>query len=337
MSSFNPGTAGLSQAALSGLRPLSIGEMLDRAFSICFKHLVPFLAIVSIVVLPQLVSYYLGFKDVLSTMSDAIDAAQKSAGGVAPPVDPTRILQAYANGAPYLAGFVLIALFIVPLSNAAIVSGVSRAYLGLPVRFAACYADALLRWLPLVGLTLLWFAVTLLAAVTSFIFFFLLASALAAMGALLGSTGVAIAIVIGIALGVGVLLLVFDLYLAAAYSFVGAVLEGLGPGAAFVSGFTRVFGEGQFWRSLGIAASLFGIIIGLELIGGLIGGLTQVVTHSYAIEFAVSGIVGAFTYPFLFAVVAVSYYDVRIRREGFDLQILAAQLGASPASTPTPR
>src|SRR4029077_15209124 len=97
---------------------------------------------------------------------------------------------------------------------------------------------------------------------------------------------------------------------------------------SFSSGFRRVFGENQFWRSLGITAALFGVLIGFGIVAGVIGGLAMGLTHSFAAYFAVSAVLNAFIYPFAFAVVAVSYYDVRIRREGFDLQVLAARFGA---------
>jgi hypothetical protein len=332
MSSFDPGAGRYSQAAVRDLRPLSIGEILDRAFSICFRHFIAFASLVAVIVGPQLLFYYLGARDMLSATTDMLGEAT-STGAPPVPMDPNKMLALYANGAPYFLILAVLAVLVVPLSNAAVVSGVSRAYLGLPVRFAQCYADAFPRWRALILLMLLWLAAVMLASITFVLAFAILGAALAFMGSLLGTVGLVVAIVIGVAVGAGCLLLAFELYLAAAYSFVAAVLEGVGAGFAFRSGFQRVFGEGQFWRSAGIAAALFGIIIGFELIGATIGMAAIAIAHSYALEFVMNGLIGAFTYPFLFAVVAVSYYDVRIRREGFDLQMLAAQLGATPPAS----
>ena len=312
------------------LRPLSIGEMLDRAFSICFKYLVPFLSLVSVVLIPQLVLSYFGSRDILSAMSDSISAVQNaSRGAAAGALDAQRILQAEENGAPFIFGTAIISLLFIPLANAAIVSGVSRAYLGMPVRFADCYADAWRRWPTLLGLTLIWVASVVVASIAVILGFIIVGAALGAMAGLLGTAGIVFSVVAGIVLGLGALLFVFQLYLAAAYSFVAAVLEHIGPIAAFVSGFQRVFGEDQFWRSLAIAASIFGIIIGVHMVSGIVGWAAIILGHAIAIDFVASGVATAFSYPFLFAVVAVSYYDVRIRREGFDLQMLAAQLGAA--------
>jgi hypothetical protein len=54
-----------------------------------------------------------------------------------------------------------------------------------------------------------------------------------------------------------------------------------------------------------------------------------------------NGIFGAvasvLTIPFVAAVVAVIYFDLRVRKEGFDLQLMAQRIGAPPrAVTPTP-
>jgi hypothetical protein len=293
------------------------------------------MALVAVVLVPQLVLYYMGFKDVFSAMNDLMGAAQSSAPPPQSAEESSRILAAYANGAPYFVTLILFALVVVPLSNAAVVSGVSRAYLGMPVRFVDCYRDALARWPTLLGLMLLWFLAGCLAAGMAMIGFFLIGAGLVAMTKLLGIAGGILAALIGIAVGLGVLVLVLELYLAAAFSFVSAVLEGLNAGAAFTSGFARVFGEGQFWRSVAIAGAIFGIILGFEIVGAFLGMAITALTRSFALNFAVSGLIGGFTYPFLFAVVAVSYYDVRIRREGYDLQMLAAQLGANapPASS----
>jgi hypothetical protein len=331
--SFDPGAGVSAQSAVRELRPLSIGEMLDRAFSICFKNMLPFLAIVTIVFIPQIVFYYFGMKDMFGMWSDMMGSI--STGADPSSLSPEKILQAEANGSPFIFFASLIAVFLIPLSNAAVVSGVSRAYLGLPVRFVQCYADAWPRWGQLILLTLTWFAAIFGALIVFFIAFFIVAAAVAAMIGLLGTVGTIVGVLIGIAVGIVGLLMVFQLYLAAAYSFVAAVLEGTPFIMAFSSGFQRVFGEGQFWRSLAISAAIFGIIFGLELIAGIVGAITIAFTKSFALEFVVSGLVGALCYPFLFAVVAVSYYDVRIRREGFDLQMLAAQLTAAPPPPPT--
>ena len=336
MATYDPGSAAAMQRSVQNLRPLSIGELIDRAFSICFRHLLAFMALSLVVIAPQLIVSYLGAKGPLDMVWQQIGALQQASTGSAPVLDPTQLMQAYANATPYFLISFAIGLLFVPLSNAAVVSGISRAYLGMPVRFADCYRDAVPRWLSLILLGLLWLlaaGVTMIATSIAFAVFF---GATAAAGASLGSAGVVVAIIFSILVGIAIIVVGLAIYLAAVFSFVAAVLEGLGADAAFGSGFRRVFGEGQFWRSLGIAASVVGISFGFWIVGAVLGSVVIATTHSLSFQLVVSSVINAFLYPFIFAVVAVGYYDVRIRREGYDLQMLASQLGANQPAAPSP-
>ena len=44
------------------------------------------------------------------------------------------------------------------------------------------------------------------------------------------------------------------------------------------------------------------------------------------IGLAVGGLVQMFIYPVLYCVLTVTYYDLRVRKEGFDLELLASSL-----------
>ena len=324
----------MSLDAMRDLRPLSIGELLDRAFSISFKNILPFSAIVFVVIVPEMIINYFAMNGPLAAIFDQAAKMSTTAGSTTPP-DPMPLLNAEANAAPYFGAILLYALLVVPLANAAVVSGISRAYLHMPVRFGECYRDAIGRWGWLVLLGLLWVAAAIAAEIVVTLPFGIIIFSLGAVAAMLGVVGAVLAIIVGIAALLALLGLISLICLAAAFSFVAAVLEKMSPGFAFRSGFQRVFGEGQFWRSVGIAAALFGIVIGFEVVASVVGLLAGVV-HNLALIAIVNGIVQTFLYPFMFAVVAVCYYDVRIRREGFDLQMLAAQLGGPSTTAPLP-
>jgi hypothetical protein len=323
----------MSLDAMRDLRPLSIGELLDRAFSISFKNILPLSAIVFVVIVPGIVINYFAVNGPMSAFMDQITKIS-SAPNAAPP-DPMPLLNAEANAAPYFILILLYSLLVVPLANAAVVSGISRAYLRMPVRFSDCYRDAIGRWGGLVLLGLLWIATAVGVEIVVLVPFFIISISLGAIGAGLGTFGIVLATIVGLAAFLAFLALIALLCLTAAFSFVAAVLERMPPGFAFRSGFLRVFGEGQLWRSVGIAAALAGITIGFEVIASVVALLAGA-AHNFALIAIVNGIVQAFLYPFLFAVVAVCYYDVRIRREGFDLQMLAAQLGGPQGTAQLP-
>src|SRR5579864_6199173 len=106
-------------SAVRDLRPLSIGELLDRAFTISFKNLLPFTAIVAVVIVPEAVINFFWIRGPFRAVTDQL-VALPTPGGPMP--DPSRMFAAYADSIPYLLTLFAFALFLVPLSNAAVVS-----------------------------------------------------------------------------------------------------------------------------------------------------------------------------------------------------------------------
>jgi hypothetical protein len=96
--------------------------------------------------------------------------------------------------------------------------------------------------------------------------------------------------------------------------------------------------RGRWWPTAGvlIVASLITSIVGgaIEalLIGVFLVGSSVVVTVLLvSLAAAVSAIL---TRPFSAAVRTVLYYDLRVRHEGYDIELLAEQLGIEPAALP---
>jgi hypothetical protein len=90
----------------------------------------------------------------------------------------------------------------------------------------------------------------------------------------------------------------------------------------------------NFWRSLGTLAVLallmfvlyfaIGFVVGLGALG--IEGASEAVVA--VVSTIMSILIIAVTYPLLAAILTVMYYDLRVRKEGFDLQLLAHGVGA---------
>jgi hypothetical protein len=76
------------------------------------------------------------------------------------------------------------------------------------------------------------------------------------------------------------------------------------------------------------------LYVPMVAIGGLIsllmpsGPITQVRSafRIGLIPLAAMGVVQIFVYPLFYCVLTVAYYDLRVRKEGFDLEVLAAAL-----------
>jgi hypothetical protein len=144
---------------------------------------------------------------------------------------------------------------------------------------------------------------------------------------------------IGLVIGF-LLLIVPGVWLYAAWSVAVPVLliEQAGPIRSL--GRSRRLVQGSWWRSAGvlIVAAVLGLVVGGAIEGLLTGaalasghpsiGFVVIITVLAAIVSAV------LLQPFSAAVVTVLYYDLRIRREGYDLELVAEQLGISALSMP---
>ncbi|HXW51270.1 MAG TPA: hypothetical protein VEJ41_04710 [Candidatus Acidoferrales bacterium] len=305
-------------AALS-LRPLPLGELLDRAFTLYFRHIIAFSALLGVVLLPSLLVSYLQTRNILdfyiSTMQKVITSPNSppdlSGLSSLAPSDLLTVLN------------LLLGVVVVPLSYGAVVIGVSRAYVGLPVTFADCYRPALRRWFAVVMLVLLWAVFVFFAVIGIVIVAAIIGASIGALGAALGSS------VIGVVLAI-LFLVVFAaafgftimLYLTSAVSFISVVLENLDPPRAVGEAFSRVFGGKRFWRSFLLAVAIAGIYFGAFLVIAGGGALLAYLLKSPAIYVIFLGLMQLFFVPFAVVTAAVYYYDIRIRRDGLDLQML---------------
>jgi hypothetical protein len=96
--------------------------------------------------------------------------------------------------------------------------------------------------------------------------------------------------------------------------------------------------RGRWWPTAGVLivaaliTSMVGGAIQALLIGVFLTGSSLVVTVlMISLAAAVSAIL---TRPFSAAVRTVLYYDLRVRHEGYDIELLAEQLGIEPAALP---
>jgi len=105
------------------------------------------------------------------------------------------------------------------------------------------------------------------------------------------------------------------------------VLERLSPVAALRRSLRLT--RGSFWRIV-----LFYIVIGLVsgilsdilgLLPGLFVSALPLGTRA-VIEVLATGVVQIFTSPFILILLTLVYYDIRIRREAFDIEMLAQSI-----------
>jgi hypothetical protein len=135
-----------------------------------------------------------------------------------------------------------------------------------------------------------------------------------------------------------ILLVIPGIYLYAAWSLLipALVIERLGPVKAL--GRSRRLVKGRWWPVAGVLLlSWILTAIVSEAIRALLGAIDGFSGHPalltgvliLTLSAAVASII---TLPFQAAVITVLYYDLRVRHEGFDLELLADQLGLQPGT-----
>jgi hypothetical protein len=200
----------------------------------------------------------------------------------------------------------------IALGIAACIKVISAAYLGERAAVGDSLRYGMSRFVALIGAYLL----TLLILIPSFIALFIPA------------------IYLGVKLSV---------------TFPAVVVERAGPGRAIGRSFKLT--RGNWWRVFGVVVVMFLIaaVINFALTSVLVPALlaNDVSEVTVAVLDTILSIIGfAITYPLWASVLTVLYYDLRVRNEGFDLQLLAQGVGADasrfetaperPAAPPAP-
>lgn len=306
---------------MSDFRARSSAEILDAAFEIYRRHFAVFLAVGVVAALPMAVVEYsaLAMSHGGARAAVPTDPISGAMGGLT----PSTIIA--MQGAMLLVYLVM--LFVTPFTEATTITAAARAYRGEAVDLSDAIRAAFAR--PLAVLLTYW-----------------------ARGIIIGVVMLVAALVVGIAVAIlaallklAALIVVFPLMLAVAalLALVWARYSVAMP--ALLVEHTRVgdalrrserLTQGSLWRAvlLVIGTVVCAVIFSLVL-GGIAGALA-------------SGIVGALLYLFAAAlagqfagvVLTVFYFDLRIRKEGYDIELLAGSLtpagSTAPTATPTP-
>jgi hypothetical protein len=157
----------------------------------------------------------------------------------------------------------------------------------------------------------------------------------------------------GIATVVGfVLCVVPGVYLWIAFAVAVPVLLTEGVKGTSALGRSRALVGGRWWGTFGVVllgTILAGIVSGaIGALGGFAVGSTDAGTVAGFLVRSVSGTLGSMvSTPFTAAFVCVLYFDLRVRKEAFDLQLLAERIGLTappeggyrpaPGPAPAPR
>jgi hypothetical protein len=312
------------------LRPLGFGEIFDRAITLYIRNFIPFAGIVSVFIVPVAVLQY--FLDRASLPQwDSMMQILQHPGKSAPTPPPLPVFLTSPDQAALFVAVILVAWLLWPFALNACAVGVARLYRGGTVEFGACYRASLGRWRSVIGLLMLEVLI-FIAWYLSLVAVVLLIVVGAVAVAQTGSGGVVISALLvfaGLLFVLAWLLVLAPLVVAVSFSMNAVVIEDRTAVLALHLGFTRVFNRREIGR-----ASLFGLAAGAVMMAAsaLISVvlLIAVALHLILFEVFLSSLFRAAFTPFSVVLLAIYYFDVRIRREGFEIESELDRLTESP-------
>lgn len=311
------------------LRPLRVGEILDVAIKIYWAHATTLFRLVAIVVAPVQALTVL----ILSSSLPASEAFfpqptfEPSPQGPPLEIDAADIRTALVG----VATVALLTLVATALASAACFKAIADSYLAHAPEWRNSLRIALRR----IG-SVLW--VVILAALAWLVLPLAVVAAGAGLAALVGQADAALLVVIpGLlaAFVVGVWL-----YVSFSVAVPALLTEDVRGRKALARSFRLI--RGRWWPTFGllvlgaILAAIVSNVVTVALTALTFTDLGEQTLARLIINAVGGTLASVITTPFQAAFVAVLYFDLRVRKEGFDLELLARNLGTEPASDRPP-
>ena len=289
------------------LRPLSVGDIIDRVLRLIRANIV---LIIGIALIPDLVLEILQRVSGLSQTLDPNDL-RVLFDPTAAPFSP-RQLQPPNTGA--VIAVVIVSIAVSLIQAGALIEAIGQRYLGRTITVREAYERGL-RAVPRLVLSALVVVVVFTAVILVII------AGVALLNASAGA-GIALALV-GI---VGFFFVLPWAFLSLTVVGPAIVLEGLGPIAAIRRSFHLM--DKARLRALGlyilvwIISIILGIVLGIVF---LVSFVTDPAVRS-VLQVVASVVSSVISSPLLYGAAVVLFYDLRVRREAFDLQLAAEAL-----------
>jgi hypothetical protein len=305
------------------LRPLGIGEILDRAVTLFVRRFAVLVLILAVVAIPIAVLQYASAPSTAGWLTEIQRALSLPPGHSEEQRAILRELsQKNQVGAVGVLSLVLGAV-LSALSTTACMIGVAQAYAGKLPSVRAVYREALRRWPAQLVAGVAYMGIGFILSVALVIAIVAMAFAVS----VLAHSSRVLALLVGVPLGLVVLAVFIGalvlLYFAAQMTLAAIALEEPNPFRGIAHGLRRTLSPSIFWRTMLVATVVFGV----SLIGSLIllgiASTASILTHITAL-YPIIAVTGSVALNALLTTFVVIYaYDVRVRREGYDLAVAA--------------
>ncbi|MBI4673331.1 MAG: hypothetical protein HY741_16900 [Chloroflexi bacterium] len=314
------------------LRPMGAGDILDQAIRIYRRNFVPLVSIVAIIHVPlmllQVLSVVLMFP-LSGTPSSPFGISDASS------LNSTSFLAGQA--VTYLA--VIITAIATIFQNAALAAFVSERFLGRPSSVRQAYGRAFGRWLSLSIAAVLIFLANLVLVIVLVGFILIPLLGIGALGSSSSSTASALLGIFYIALCCLLIpAILVSIFIDIRWVFFeqAIVLENYNSTGGLGRSWKLV--KGTFWRVLGMVFVL-ALMVSLFSAGPvylitILAFLLPTPGLALILNPIIQSLVVIVMTPLQFAALTILYYDLRIRKEGFDLQV---QMQGLPDPTAGPQ
>ena len=295
------------------MAPMRVGQLLDGAFKLYRMHFRTLIPLVALVVVPAqlviLVATVATLQPVLVDLGPETVTVEQPASWVT-----------WGSAAVQV-------LFVTPFLTAAVVRTAADAFLGHPTGVGRAYRAALPR-----VHSILWVSILTAIGVG------LVVAPVAVIAVALGTTGGQAGAALFVVLIVAVMVPVFFLLLRWLFATSAVVIEDVRGTRALARSWSLA--RGLTGKVLGTMLLAGLIVLGLILIVGIVAAIVLLPTGGQLLEsgqgpgpgfYAFSAVFNTITTlvstPFTTLVIVLLYFDARMRKEGFDLEMMAQQLG----------
>ena len=302
------------------LRPMSTGQLLDHTFALYRKNLLLFVGIATV-----------------GPAASVLFQLFTVGANVGSPFSATGRIAASAAMARFGVGIVLgyiVLLAGMAISHAATVKAVAAVHLGHETSVVGAYKalhSRIWRLFGTCGLILLWMMLWMILSILAIsIVVIPFTMAMAAMGRA-GRLSPAAATAVGIVMIVTVVLAFagfIAIYIRYALAVQACVVEDLGPRASIKRSIQLSKGSRSRVVAIYLVFFLLSLILGAGLgaLAGSIGGWLHNKIAAAVMIYLAGFVAGSLTGPLATIGLSLLYYDERVRKEAFDLQLMLASL-----------
>ena len=314
------------------LRPLSTGEVLDRTMALYRRHFWMFAGIGAVPALITTLSSTLNLIIVGNVPNPFMVGATRGAAQAVPPPQVSQMMLAQW----YVLPFSVLFLVAYGISKAATVKAVSEISGGSAISVLDAYRAVLHRWLRWSGIVLRQYWALLWPMILGMV----LIAAAAGGGAVVFRNN---PLLIGIAAFLGAILVLAGLvlgvmnYLRVALAEAAGVVEDLGVNASLRRSRVLVAGrKGRIFLAILLVYVLYMVAGGLQLPFLVMAQMSRGASHVLLLTgtLVVGFVATSLVLPVASIALTMFYIDERVRREGYDIELLLQRRASTP---PVPR